>query len=120
MAAVLSCGEGAVLSHLTAAVHYGMLRRTGPLIEVSIPSRSDRRRPGITIHRRPQLSVGQLTKHKGIPVTTPAMTIIDSASRLSKDDLESAINEADVLGLIDPERLRPRRTSTAGGAGRGS
>jgi very-short-patch-repair endonuclease len=106
MAAVLSCGPDAVLSHLSAAVHYGMLRREGPKIEVSIRSRSHRKRPGITVHRRNQLSVGKVTKQRGIPVTTPATTIIDLAPRLSRDRLEAAINEADVLGLIDPERLR--------------
>lgn len=106
MAALLSCGPDAVLSHLSAAVHYGMLRRQGPKIEVSIPASTDRRRPGVTVHRRTQLAAGQVTKRKGIPVTTPALTLIDLATRLSRDRLEAAINEADVLGLIDPERLR--------------
>jgi predicted transcriptional regulator of viral defense system len=38
MAAVLACGEGAVLSHLSAAMHWGLLKaRRGP-IDVTVPT----------------------------------------------------------------------------------
>src|SRR3954454_9159982 len=50
MAAVLTCGPKAVLSHGSAAALWGI----GPewRLEVSIPLSLDRRRPGIVIHRR--------------------------------------------------------------------
>jgi hypothetical protein len=44
--------------------------------------------------------------HRGIPVTTAVVTLIDLATRLSRDELEAAINEADKLDLTDPEELR--------------
>ena len=39
-------------------------------------------------------------------MTTPACTLVDLATIATDDDLEAAINEADKLGLIDPETLR--------------
>ena len=56
MAAVLSCGPLAVLSHFAAGALWEI--RPSDFIEVSIRANSARRRPGITIHRRPTLTVG--------------------------------------------------------------
>jgi very-short-patch-repair endonuclease len=39
-------------------------------------------------------------------VTTPVYTLIDLATRLTRDQLEAAINEADKQDLTDPEALR--------------
>ncbi len=39
-------------------------------------------------------------------MTTVARTLIDLATRIESDPLEAAVNEADNLGFIDPERLR--------------
>jgi very-short-patch-repair endonuclease len=39
-------------------------------------------------------------------VTTPQRTLSDLAAQLESSELEAAVNEADGLGLIDPERLR--------------
>ena len=48
----------------------------------------------------------RLAEREGIPVTTPARTIIDLATLLQPSQLEAAVNAADKLGLIDPEQLR--------------
>lgn len=61
---------------------------------------------GVHVHRRRGLRDSDVTRHHGIPVTTPACTLIDLAPRLSRPRLERAINEADRLDLIHPERLR--------------
>src|SRR3954452_2924322 len=106
MAAVLACGNGAVLSHLSAAVLWGIRPREGIQIEVSVPGRRTPRRPGIRIHRRAALIAKDVTTHKGIPVTSPACTLIDMTPRLNDGQREAAVNEADKLDLIDPERLR--------------
>jgi hypothetical protein len=105
MAAVLCCGVGAVLSHRSAGELWGILRRPSSTLEVSVPRGSSRRRPGIVIHRQapPQ---SELTKHRGIPVTSPLCTLIDLAAGLQRDPLEAAVNEADRLDLIDPEAVR--------------
>jgi very-short-patch-repair endonuclease len=102
-AAVLACGEGAALSHTDAAE----LLQIGPPafheIEVSVPATSHPRGRGIKVHRRKTFEV---TARHGIPVTTPACTIIDLAPRLSRDPLEEMIGKADLRGLITPPRLR--------------
>jgi very-short-patch-repair endonuclease len=100
MSAVLSCGEGATLSHDTAAAHWRLRHDTGR-IEVSTPD--DRRPTGVTVHRYKELEV---VEHRGIPVTSPVSTLVDLAARLSRDELEAAINAADRLDLVDPEGLR--------------
>jgi very-short-patch-repair endonuclease len=106
MAAVLSCGVRAVLSHASAAALWGIRSELGAAIEVLVPLRTYRQRPGIVIHRRSVLLESDVTRHRGIPVTTPVCTLIDVASRLSRDRLEAAINEADRRDLTDPEALR--------------
>lgn len=102
MAAVLSCGSGAALSHASAAA----LWRIGPddphRIHVSIPASLTRRRPGLMVHRRAELSV---TTHRGIPVTTPAATLVDLAATSTPAHVEAALAEADKRDLVDWEEL---------------
>jgi very-short-patch-repair endonuclease len=57
MAAVLACGEGAVLSHASAAALWELLRPIGGPIHVSIPSTTGRtKQRGIHLHRCPSLA----------------------------------------------------------------
>jgi len=105
MAAVLGCGPGAVLSHGSAAAHWGILGAPSPRLEVTVPAHVSRRRPGIVVHRR-LLADGERAERDGIPVTSPICTLIDVATRLGPARLEAAINEADRLDLADPESLR--------------
>jgi hypothetical protein len=44
MAAVLACGDGAVLSHMSAAALWGLLRPEGGPVDVSTAARSGRAR----------------------------------------------------------------------------
>jgi very-short-patch-repair endonuclease len=106
MAAVLSCGSAAALSHQSAAALWQIRDRPGRWIEVSVPVPLHPRRPGIRLHRRADLAAEDLRRHQGIPVTSPAATLVDLASRLRADQLEAAVNEADKRNLIDPEALR--------------
>jgi very-short-patch-repair endonuclease len=52
------------------------------------------------------MAAPDLTRHRGIPVTTPIRTLVDLATRFGRGALEAAINEADKLDLVDPEALR--------------
>jgi very-short-patch-repair endonuclease len=106
MAAVLSCGPNAVLSHASAAALWEIRSAAPRRVEVSVPAHTSRRRPGIAVHRRANLDSLGLTRHRGIPVTTPVCTLIDLATRLAADELEAAINEADKRGLTTPDQLR--------------
>ena len=101
MAAVLACGPGALLSHLSAAALFEIVRdRPGP-IHVCVPGRRVRRR-GIVVHSGAR-SGGWCD---GIPLTSPAETLIDLAACLGDNAWEAAVNEADSLDLCTPDDVR--------------
>ncbi len=106
LAAVLSSGAGAVLSHLSAAELWGIRAGAARRPEVSVAASRFPRSRGVRVHRRAVLPPAEQTRRRRIPVTSPALTIVDIAPRLSTPGLEAAINEADVLGLINPDQLR--------------
>ena len=106
MAAVLTCGTGAVLSHESAASLWGVRAVERCRIEVSVPRPRHPRRDGIVVYRRTDLRSERLTRRHGIPVTTPVCTLVDLATRLDADSLEAAVNEADKLGLVPAHALR--------------
>jgi len=105
MAAVLSCGQGAVLSHLSAAALWGICRERDRVVHVSISRGGIRCQTGIVAHRRSGLE-DDATRYLRIPVTTPIRTLLDIATHVPKGALEAAVNEADKLERIDPEELR--------------
>jgi very-short-patch-repair endonuclease len=120
MAAVLSCGPDALLSHRSAAMLWGLARMSSEIeIEVVLPRRVARRRPGIRAHRRTDLMPENRREVDGIPITDPASTLVDLASCAPEWQVERSINEADRLDLLDPETLRaqvgllPRRPGLA-------
>jgi predicted transcriptional regulator of viral defense system len=108
MAAVLACGDGAVLSHQAAGELWNIRRRRdeAPKIEITIPRRrGGRPRPGLTIHRLPTLRTSETTTRDGIPVTSPARTVLDLACRLPRRQLERAMDEAERLNLCTEDGL---------------
>jgi hypothetical protein len=104
-AAALTCGPEALLSH-EGATGLWCVRPATNVIAVSVPVHVVRRRPGIIIHRRTDLQPRDRSEKHGIPVTSPALTLVDVALSLTDGQLEAAINDADKLDLIDPETLR--------------
>jgi hypothetical protein len=109
MAAALRYGPRAVLSHQSAGALYEVTRYRGGPIHVSLTSPGPRTKErGIAVHRRSGLTAEDVTTHRGIPVTTIVVTLCDLATTLEDLALERAVNKADALDLIDPERLRTR------------
>ncbi|MGN6216295.1 MAG: DUF559 domain-containing protein [Solirubrobacterales bacterium] len=106
-----------MLSHSSAAALWQIGYERRSVTEVSLPSLSRRRRPGIQIHRRPSLAVSDRTTRHGIPVTTPIQTLVDLSLRLDKRRLERAINEADKYDLVHPPQLRKALDSRRGEPG---
>jgi len=82
-AAVLACGDGAVLSHGSAASLWKYLKHWTTRFEVT--ARSKRRRPGIKVHRATTLTRRDVTRQLGVPITSPARTVFDMAPRFSTD-----------------------------------
>jgi very-short-patch-repair endonuclease len=101
MAAVLACGDGAVLSHRSAGKLYGLIRYTGP---VEITARTRRRRPGVIVHEN-KLTDRDVTEHWGIPTTSPARTLTDLAHVLTPASLTRAVNDARLAHLLVPDDL---------------
>ncbi|MFI5025781.1 MAG: endonuclease domain-containing protein [Solirubrobacterales bacterium] len=100
MAAALTCGEGAAVSHRSAAALWGLLKPGEGPIDVVIPGSGGRKpRQGIRLHRCISLLPDHVTRRRGIPVTTPARTISDFRLVASEKELRWAIRQADVLGL---------------------
>ena len=93
LAAVLACGPGAVLSHVSAAVHWGLLTYDAPQPHVTAPA-SKAGVPGIRLHRTRSLDVRETTTHRGIPITTLARTLLDLAATAPTNHLEHAIGQA--------------------------
>ena len=103
MAAVLAAGRRAVLSHRSAAALWGLRATVRARVEVTVP-RTLRSRPAIEVHVS-RLADDEMTLLRGIPVTTPARTLLDLAAVLGARHVERAINEAEVLRLTDPTPL---------------
>jgi predicted transcriptional regulator of viral defense system len=117
MAAVLCCGPRAALSHESAAALWGIRQAEHGTIELSAPRGAFRRRPGIRVHRRTHLDPRDVGRCEGIPVTQPVCTFVDLAIRLSGNQLEAALIEADKRNLIDPETLRSALEGLSGRPG---
>jgi len=106
MAAVLLCGDGAMLSHRSAAQLWEIGHEEAGRIDVTVRRKCEIRRKGLKVRGRPSLDARSLARRHGIPVTDPVQTLIDLATELPPLRLERAVNEADKHDLVDPETLR--------------
>lgn len=94
MAAVLAEGRGAVLSHHSAAMLWGLITPSTAWPHVTTASRKNHRRRGIHRHST-AFADDETTIRHGIPVTTVARTLLDLAADLDRHRLERAIAEAE-------------------------
>ena len=120
LAAVLACGDGAALSHRSAAALWGLSGNGGAEVDVTTAGRAGRGYPTIHAHRGGELRPEDTTVQNGIPCTTVPRTLIDIAAVVSYRMLERAIDRAEVLRLFDLcairaalERHRSRRGTRA-------
>ena len=98
MAAVLACGPRAVLSHFAAAALWAI--RGGSRIEVTVPRGGRKPRKGIHLHWA-NLPDDETTVHQGIPTTTVPRTLLDLSAVVQRDELRSALRQAEQLRLTD-------------------
>ena len=89
LAACLISGAGAVVSHRSAAVLWGISGfRPGP-VDITVPPGRSNRNALARVHR----STVEAVRRDGIPVTRPARTIADLARVVSGDLLEEGIDD---------------------------
>jgi very-short-patch-repair endonuclease len=118
LAAVKACGPGAVLSHVAAAVLWGFMTwDANRYPEVTFVGPSERRHPGIRIHRTQSLDLDDRTRHDGIPVTTPARTLLDLAATLDCKRLRAATRRAQSLYRVNVRQLAEALTRHRGRRG---
>lgn len=110
----------AALSHRSAAGLWALLPPGEGPVDVSVPDTNGRRgRKGIRVHRSQSLLSASITLRNGIPVTTPARTILDlrhaslsKAQLISPKELRRVIRQANFLGLpLGEEERRDRNRS---------
>jgi very-short-patch-repair endonuclease len=104
-AALLACGDGAVLSHESAAYLWGLVESAPEIIDVTIKRRHCRSRPGLRVRQVQELDPRDLRLRSGLPVTSPSRTIIDRAADVSPYELDRLIAEARASRLIRPGEL---------------
>ena len=119
MAAVLACGDGAVLSGRAAAHLLRLLKGAPPTPQVTAPT--ERRIVGIHTRRsRSGIDPRETTVFRGIPTTNAARTLVDLAATLPLEGLARPCHEAGVLYGTTPAQLDAvlARTPNSPGAGR--
>ena len=117
VAAVLACGDGAVLSGLAAAYLHGLVKGRVPPPEVTTPL--DRRVRGVLTRRTRVDLVHDTTITRGIPAMTVPRTIVDLAARFGARRLARVCHEAAVLFGTTPrevDAVLARRPTTPGAA----
>jgi hypothetical protein len=97
-AAVLACGERAVLSHFAAAAFWGFWTWDARLIDVTIGS-GTRDIDGIRVHRSRTLERDVFVRH-GIRVTSPARTLLDLAAVLPERSLRRMARRAQAQSAV--------------------
>jgi hypothetical protein len=105
LAAVKACGPAAALSHFAAAVLWDIADWTDRVIQVTVPIEYARRHRGLRIHRSSRLDVGEVTRHQGIRVTTPARTILDLAAGSTDQGLRRLVRESQSRKLVNVRTL---------------
>jgi hypothetical protein len=118
-AAVLAGGDDASISHFTAG-HAWEVRLSGAtVIDVSVGRGGRRARPGIRFHCRDSLTAADVTTLDGLPITTPARTVLDlAASGVRGVKLESVVEQAEqrYLDFSDLDDLMQRCAGQPGTA----
>jgi very-short-patch-repair endonuclease len=107
MAAVMAVGDGAFLSHRSAAELWGLGPAIAGSVAVTCVGREARSRDGIRVHHVARLATSDVTRHHEIPVTGPGRTLLDLATRIGRLHLGRAAEQAEVLELLQGDWLDP-------------
>lgn len=107
LAACLAAGEGAVLSHRSAATAWKLDLPPPDHVDLSVPyGRGARaRRQGVVVHRVRQLEPVDCAKIGRLPATSLARTVVDLAGALEPPVLAKVVDDALCRRLVSPERL---------------
>lgn len=100
MAAVLACGERALLSHASAAWLWGIARASPIPVTVTVSTSQHPKGPMVIRHSRTIASEDRALL-EGISVTALPRTLLDLAAILPRERLRRALERAEELRLFD-------------------
>lgn len=105
LAAVLACGDGAFVRRRSATAIFEIAEPWSGEPEILVVGRNCRP-AGIDVARVRELDPLDFGTFNGMPITSPALTLLDFAAVATSDELERAIAEAYVLKLVTESELR--------------
>lgn len=101
LAAVLACGEGAILSHGSAAELLRLWDKQQVLIHVIPTEQAGRKIDGVRWHGVRYPTEDEVTVVDGIPCTTASRTLVDLAGSFGTTALHRFVEQAAVRRLLD-------------------
>jgi hypothetical protein len=104
-AAALACGDGAVVSHRSAAALLGLIDRAPVAIDVIGRGQRGRGIDGILARRGQSLSRAETGSVEGIPCTSPARTLVDLGGMVGLPSLRSAFERAAAKKMLDVDAI---------------
>ncbi|MBV9818414.1 MAG: DUF559 domain-containing protein [Solirubrobacterales bacterium] len=117
VAALLALRPGSVLSHVSAAVLWGLRAEDDGLVHAIVPGTSaGPRLHGVRVHRTTTLTPRDVRLRRDLPVTAPALALLHIAPALAARDLERAVDEALVRRLTTRSELRELSAAARPGA----
>ena len=116
-AAVLAAGEGAFLSHWSAAEVHGFGRARG-LPEVTVPGVGGRSIAGLAVHRSRRPQAGDVVEVRGLRVASAPRTVLDLAAGADGvEDVRRLIREGEYVGALAQGAIREAIVCRPGKAG---
>src|SRR4051812_28832084 len=116
-AALLACGEAAVLSHRSAANLWNLLAYPASApVWVTVPPGRSAARPGLRT-KRANLARRDIRTRHGLRLTSPPRTILDLSPLLDEDALESVVAEAQYRRLASQRELSAQVQGSEGKRG---
>lgn len=105
--ALLAVGPHAVLSHLSAAVVWGVRPPAASEVHVTVSrDRSGHARAGLRVHRTTKLDPREIRLRQRLRVTVPARLMLDLASSTPADELERMFDEALAMRILRTPEIR--------------
>jgi very-short-patch-repair endonuclease len=118
LAAVLACGDGALLSHRSAAWLHGLQSWAPREPEVTVAN-SGHRRARIRLHRTGLLTPADACERERLPTTSLARTMLDIAAEETPRRVRNAVERAERLGLLDLDSIDSQLARRPGVRGAG-
>jgi len=118
--ALLAIANRAGLSHYSAAMLWNLLPASAGdgLIHVVAFGQSRKALAGVRVHGSRTVSPADIQIHRGLPVTSPAWTLLDLAELLAQRELELAFDRALVSRIMRTQEVTDVLERADGRAGR--